>query len=298
MDGRQLSELIREGTEASVELTQETEIVELRPIETLRVCAACLVSNSAADAFCTACGAALTGVPVAADPELEVAHSREPKDSTSTVVHPQIEPRVTAAQPRKGRTTLVTIALGVATAGLVAFAVLWQIQVSHAHHLATTLDRTRATVASTRMTLAQTQAKLTAATSLSEKRKQVLLQAKDVLAKVDPLLSAVDNIQNKATSLGDQGSSVAYDAEQFIGTVADLVNYMLQTSADYIDYNYVNQAINIANGELGTIRSDEATLSGDNSAYSGASSSFGTKANAFTSSVRALQKQLNGAVGN
>jgi hypothetical protein len=181
-------------------------------------------------------------------------------------------------------------------ATVVALGVLWRTEVSHAHRLTDSLQLTQGRLASTQAKLARTRSQLAATSSESERRRRALVETQDVLAQVDPLLSAVDGVQGKASDLGRQGSTIAADSESFITTVSDLVNYMLQTDQAYIDYSYVSQQIDTANGELASIRADEAAFSDSSSAYGATSSAFTTKASAFTQSVRTLQKQLKGAV--
>jgi hypothetical protein len=283
---------------------------EIRPVDNLKVCAACLVSNSAADTFCTACGAPLHVISDAgADTSAGVSPAAtEIRDQWSaplerTTVQPGVHPPVPAAAfaavpaaTQRRRWPLVG-ALLVGIAGAAAFAMLWQVQTTHAHRLSRALGTTRTSLASTRSTLHQTQAKLSSAKALSEKRREVLLQAKNVLAKVEPLLSSVDAVQNKADTVGDQGSTLSGDAETFIGTVAGLVNYMIDNDASYYDWSWINQQIDDANSQLGTIRYDENVLSADSSAYGSASDKFAVKASAFTQSVRTLEKQLNQVSG-
>lgn len=274
---------------------QTGTVHEIRPIENLKVCPSCLVANASTDTFCTACGTPLTEAAPAEEAATEIRDAWPAEPEHTAIQPPLPAPPPATAHPRRSR--LLTAALVVCAAGFVAFAVLWQMQRSHAHTLARSLAATKVSLASTRASLHATQTKLQSASALSEKRRVVLLQAKDVLSKVDPLLSSVDTIQNKAGAVGDQGSTLSGDAETFIGTVADLVNYMLNTNAAYYDYGYINQAIDNANAELDTIRADEAGLSGDSSAYGTASNGFSNKASAFTQSVRTLQKQLNGVAG-
>jgi uncharacterized membrane protein YgcG len=195
-------------------------------------------------------------------------------------------------QPRSGKLVAAVIALGVAIAMLAAFATLWQLERSHASRLQADLSQVQTKLALTRTTLKATRANLASTASLSDKRRAVLLQAQDVVAKVDSLLSAVDNIQGKAGILESQGSTMAGDAEIFISTVSDLVNYLVRSSGGYVDYAWVGQEIATANSQLAGLRYDESTFSSGDSSYGGASRSFGLKADAFSSSVRALQKQL------
>jgi hypothetical protein len=295
--------------------TEAATVHDVRPVAEMKTCPVCLSGNVAGDAFCTSCGAELEVMARAGSTEIDPALA-----SGSPTMHNDSAPRPTGTHPAATEPSVVAIsaeslvspvtdrgrsrrnvfqiaALVAATAGLVVFAVLWQLQSRHADHLARSLASTQATLAQTQATLAVTKTKLTAATSLSEKRRRVLVRAQDVLTKVDPLLSSVDDIQHKAGALGEQGSTVASDADTFIGTVADLVNYLVDTSPEYVDYSYVNQAIDDANSELATIRADEATLNDNNSAYGDSSSTFEGKATAFTGSVRALQTQLHAAVG-
>jgi len=295
--------------------TEAATVHDLRPVGELKTCPVCLAGNAAGDAFCTFCGAALEVALSAGAKEVDEAlecESPTMRDDSSprpTGMHvvatrsPVVA--LSAGSPlspvtdrgRSGRKLLRAGALVAGAAGLIVFAVLWQLQSRHADHLARSLASTQATLAQTQATLAETKTRLTAATSLSERRRRVLVRAQDVLTKVDPLLSSVDNIQHKAGALGEQGSTVASDADAFIGTVADLVNYMVDTSPEYIDYGYVNQAIDEANSQLATIRADEATFGDNSSAYGDASSAFEARATAFTGSVRALQKQLHAAAG-
>lgn len=285
---------------------QPATVHEIRPVESLKVCPSCLVSNSATDAFCTACGAPLDATTeifapdvVAGDAATEI-RDHWPAEPEDTIVQPApavTAPAASAIGGRPSRPWPLIAALVVAVAGTAVFAVLWQTQASHAHKLSRMLGTTRISLSSTKATLRVTQAKLLTASALSEKRRGALLQAKDVLAKVDPLLSSVDTLQNKAATVGDQGSTLSSDSETFIGTVADLVNYMIHTSAAYYDWGYINQQIDVANSELGTVRYDESLLSGDSYAYGTASGKFATKASAFTQSVRTLQKQLNKVAG-
>jgi hypothetical protein len=305
------------------------EVHELRPIGKLKICTSCLVANSIENLFCTACGAklpetvkeeatlssesldptvaaqgatgfdALSAVASAAD-----ARAVEERAAQETgllaahedklVAHPFI-PVAADLVARGHRTWPLIAALVAVVAGTIVLGVLWRLQADDAQHLRRTLHATRLRLASTQSDLSRTKQTLAAASSKSEKRRQALVQTQDVLAQVDPLLSSVDGVQHKAGALGNQGSTISSDAEAFIGTVADLVNYMLQPGTN--DYTYVGQQVDTANIELATMRADEGLFGDANSAYGTASAAFGTKASAFTQSVRALQKQLKGAVG-
>src|SRR5262249_9406864 len=151
----------------------------------------------------------------------------------------------------RGVNRALALALVGSVAGVIAFAVLWQLQTSRATRLQNEVTQQHTSLLSTRAALRSTREQLSAATRLSAKRRAVLLQAGDVASKVDPLLSAVDNIEGKAGELSAQGSTVAFDAESFISTVTDLVNYLVRTSTDYVDYAWVNQEIDAANTQLG-----------------------------------------------
>jgi hypothetical protein len=309
--------------------TRPGEVHELRPIDKLKVCTSCLVTNSSDNLFCTACGEklpetvigeeatplsksayptvvegatgldALSAEASAADAgaaEEMAAQERWPLPAREDklVAHPYVP--VSADLVARGRRRWPLIAVLVAVlAGTVVLGVLWRLQASDAQHLRRTLHATRLRLASSQSDLSRTKQTLAATSSKSEKRRQALVQTQDVLAQVDPLLSSVDGVQNKAGALGDQGSTISSDAEAFIGTVADLVNYMLQPGTN--DYTYVGQQVDTANSELATMRADEGLFGDANSAYGTASTAFGSKASAFTQSVRALQKQLKGAVG-
>jgi hypothetical protein len=302
------------------------DVHELRPIGKLKICASCLVSNASHDLFCTACGAKLTEVFEASDFAEAAESSEDGSSEVATAVAPPpavVSPdfvtenevssqetwpsdaledvlplsSTSALRPdaaHRRATWLLVAALVAVTAAGAMVAVLWRMQASDAQHLRRSLHATRLSLSSTKSELVRTNQTLAAKSSESEKRRRALVQTQDVLAQVDPLLSSVDGVQHKAGSLADRGSTISADAEAFITTVADLVNYMLQPGVN--DYGYVDQQVAVANSELDTIRVDESLFSDDNSAYGTASTAFGTKASAFTQSVRALQRQLKGAV--
>jgi hypothetical protein len=292
----------RAGSKGAVEPIESGEVVEMRPTEILRVCPNCLVSNTSANQFCTACGTQLPQTDAVSNTNAAVqpadAEFAWPASASAISVSPPVPRSAFESEPAGrrlgGRLLVVAIAaLVAALAGFAIFAALWQMERNHASRLHGALTQSRLDLASTKAKLAATQAKLSSATSLSDKRRAVLLHAQDVVAKVDPLLSAVDNIQGKAGNLASQGSAMTGDAETFISTVADLVNYLVNSSGGYVDYTFVGQQIDTANSELSTLRHDESAFSSGDSSYGGASKSFGVKADAFSASVRALQKQLS-----
>lgn len=276
---------------------------ELRPIENLKICPACLVQNTAANRFCTGCGSELPGT----------NYPRAVTDSaaeTTAVNNPWPVEELPAAAPAPvtetpapteglGRATrILLIAAGFAlVAAASTLGILWRTEMSHANALHRKLHRTQTTLASTQTLLALTRAKLAATSSQSERRRQALVATQDVLAKVDPLLSSVDALQSKAADVGSQGSAITTDAESFISTVAGLVNYMIGADPSYMDYGWINGQIDDANSELASIRSDESAFTGSTAAYGESTAGFTTRASAFTQSVRKLQKQLKGAVG-
>jgi hypothetical protein len=269
----------------------------LRLVEPPRYCASCGTEAATGDTFCTSCGHKLPPATERAGGETAELPTALPEQPDETLIAPP-PPVAHFVEPARGRSSLwvaVAVLAAVALAGSIAFAVLWRLQASDAQGLRRTLHTTRLTLASTQSDLGKTKQTLAATSSESEKRRQALVRTQDVLTKVDPLLSSVDGVQQKAGALGTQGSTISSDAEAFITTVAALVNYMLQPGTN--DYTYVGQQVDLANSELATIRADESLFSGDNSAYGAASTAFGTKATAFTDSVRALQRQLRGAVG-
>jgi hypothetical protein len=208
---------------------------------------------------------------------------------------PQADPIRTTR--RKWGLVLVAAAL-VATAA--AFAGLWVVQLQHAKKLNRSLHRTQSTLALTQTSLARTKKSLANATNQSERRREAIVQTQDVLQKVDPLLSSVDNVQGKANDMSAQGENVSSDAEVFISTVADLVNYMVDNGNDptVLDYGWITGQIDTANNELDSLRADEGLFGSDAADYGSASSAFGTKATSFTQAVRTLQKQLKSAAAN
>jgi hypothetical protein len=271
----------------------------------LRICPNCLVSNAHDDRFCTACGTQLPRVEEVSETEdagRQDEDAPEPAGVSSPILISPPVPRSAFAPARSpgwqlsgGKLAATLAVVAAAFAALVALAALWQTERNHANELQAHLSQSRLELASTKTKLAATKARLSSATSLSDKRRAVLLQAQDVVAKVDPLLSSVDNIQARAGNLASQGSTLAGDADSFISTVTDLVNYLVHSSGGYVDYNWVGQQIDTANSQLTTLSYDESSLSSGDSSYENASKSFGVKADAFSASVRSLQKQLKAA---
>jgi hypothetical protein len=285
----------------------DDRVVELRPIESLRVCPTCLVSNSANDVYCTGCG-----IPLSADAPGDSAEA-DPDDTTAGVTpslpaplpaeHAVTLSHMTFATPvplqhaplSRSQRWLVVLAgvLAVAAAaGAVAFALLWRSQSQHVERVQARLETTQGDLSRVETSLAKTQSNLTAVTSLAEKRRSVLVRTRDVLAQVDPLLSSVDAIQNKASDVRAQGDALSADADSLISTLATLVNYLVDTDADYVDWYYVGDLIDDANGELDSVRADETLFAADDASYNTASTRFGHKADDFSASVRLLQRQL------
>lgn len=300
-------------------VTTEPEVVELRPIENFRVCPACLVTNSADDLYCTACGAALAGDPEPREP-VNAAPTNRPVEADSgsrvgtssptegswpaavaepVMPHPDVYLNRASelTRPVKRRWPLVILGIFAAAATAVAltFVFLWHSQSQRASRLETTLNATRADLAQMRIALQSTQERLLSTTSLADKRRTVLLQAQDVLGKVDSLLSSVDNIQARARDIQSQRDSFTADSDTLTSTMITLGNYLIRTDPGYIDGTYLQGLISDANYELSVVRDDEASLGAADGQYNSASSGFGTKADAFSSSVRNLQKQLKGA---
>jgi hypothetical protein len=286
----------------AIDPTEGGEVVEMRPAEILRVCPNCLVSNTRDNRFCTACGTQLPGAEEVLETERAAPDDEDAVKpvgvSSPILISPPVPRSAFTLEPpperelRGGKLVATLAVLVAAVAACVAFAALWQTERSHANRLQADLIQSRLALASTKTKLVATQARLSSATSLSDKRRAVLLQAQDVVAKVDPLLSSVDNIQARAGNLASQGSTLAGDADSFISTVTDLVNYLVHSSGGYVDYDWVGQQIDTANSQLATLSYDESSLSSGDSSYGNASKSFGVKADAFSASVRALQKQL------
>ena len=297
------------GDDSPEAAAAEGDVVELRPVGELLVCATCLVSNSATDAFCTACGTALRPAGIAEGDH--IAESRLDASGVTQTGWPAADALPAAAQTtqvlarepvpvtRVRRWPLrLAVVIGVAAlAAAVTFGLLWRSATAQVGRTEANLDVSQATLRTTEGTLRDTSAKLAAVTSVSDRRKTVLLQAQDVLAKVDPLLSSVDDIQSKATAIQAQRDTFTSDSDTLTQTMITLGNYVIQTDPSYIDQTYLQQLIDSANSELATVRVDEANLSGADSGYTTASSGFGNKANAFSASVRSLQKQLKTAAG-
>ena len=282
----------------------EADVVELRPIENLRVCAECLVSNAADDEFCTACGAALQGtsvVPTEAtqDAPLERAAPGVPLgESGEWTSSASKRDRRLSTFSQGSRWVVVTGVASIAAglAGTAAFAVLWNNESGRADRLTTTLAATEADLSATEGRLKQTERQLDAATSLAERRRNLLVQTRGVLGRVDALLSSVDNIQGRARDIQDARYAFSNDADALIATLVTLANYLIDTESDYLSYYYLNTLIDEANGELDVVRSDQYRLSEQDSAYDTASRKFGTQADGFSKAVRDLQRQLKAAV--
>jgi hypothetical protein len=279
------------------------DVREIRPVSDLKICPDCLVSNSATNQFCTACGKELPATVAAEESPTVVA---EPWPATTagperTAVGASLPAPLEAAARQtdvgRKRSWWIAAAIIVPVGAAAVFGGLWALELGHANKLGRSLHKTQATLALTQANLAQTKKSLLQASNQSERRRLAIVQTQDVLQKVDPLLSSVDSVQSKAGTLSTQGTVVAGDAESFITTVAALVNYMINNGNDpaYLDYSWIGGQIDTANSQLSTLRADEGLFGSDTSDYGSASSGFGTKATAFTQSVRSLQKQLKTA---
>ncbi len=285
----------------------DERVVELRPIASRGVCPACFVSNSASDVYCTGCGTTLSadaprdsGV---ADPDGTAAGVTLPLPAplpaehavklSNTAVETPVRPQHAAtSQSQRWPLLLVGLLAVAAAAGAVAFALLWRSQSRHVDRVQARLEATQNDLSRVETSLTKTRANLTAVTSLAEKRRSVLVRTRDVLAQVDPLLSSVDAIQKKASDVRAQGDALSADADSLISTLATLVNYLVDTDADYVDWYYVGDLIDDANGELDSVRADETLFTADDASYNTASTRFGHKADDFSASVRLLQRQL------
>jgi len=285
-------------------------VAEIRSMENLGVCPHCLTSNTAADDFCTACGAAL---------------SPSAEQDTTGIITPENTPEQAADQPagaslppRIDADTLITAAPAIASlaaagrrwplvaasiiaiAGIaagVAFAVLWRSQVNHVTHVEQQLDQTQQQLRVASTNLGTTRANLSATTALASRRRAVLVKAQNVLATVDPLLSSVDDIQSKASSIQTQRDVFTSDSNTLTSTMITLANYVIQNNSASIDSVYLQSLIDQANSELGTVQADQANLGSADSGYTAASTGFGIKANAFSTAVRSLQRQLKTVTG-
>ncbi len=319
--------------EGTLAVTKPATVHELRPVEGLRYCSSCLTPNHTDDLFCTACGAELElaptedgaaapgsfstptvspgeqppgegdsgaeGWPDTPAPHQVGAAAPLPSSPISRASAPAA-PTLALSPPARRRSraaiTFASTSLLLLSAS-VSMAIFLHLELGRSGQHQQELGASQAALGRAESELAETKADLAVKSNESERRRLVLVRAQDVLAKVDALLSSVDAIQSRASDLGAQGAVVASDAEAFTTTVADLVNYMIRTDSAYMDYGYVNSAIDQANSELSTLRSDEYTLSEHSGAYDKASASFGTTASAFTQSVRNLQKQLKKTAG-
>src|SRR5437763_1481680 len=152
-----MSEPHADATPAKAPDTDTTaDVHEIRPISDLKVCSQCLVSNSASNSFCTACGAALPTTPNTEDaptvvdetwpgspPEIEkpaIAAPAAPVPS-SPLSHAGEAP---ASRRKWWLTALVVVLLAAAAA---AFAALWVVQRGYASKLDRSLHRTQSTLA-------------------------------------------------------------------------------------------------------------------------------------------------------
>ena len=294
-------------------------VVEIRPVDAIKVCASCLVINSSADAFCTACGAELPAAQAAEEhPTLEAdlveqARHAQPDVSASAgpdlavtaarapvVIHPPIlieKPRSSTTLERRHWLMIAAVvtlfALGVG--GTATFVWLWHSEKTQARRLTAERDLGRSRLAVTAQKLTSAQASLKATTALASERKTVLVRAQGVLGKVDQLLSSVDGLQQKSGDVQSAGATLSATAETMKADMVTLGNYVIQTDQAYIDAGYEQQLIDTANADIASLGYQESQLGSSSSSYDAASSRFGTVANAFSASVRRLQQQLQRA---
>lgn len=313
MEGGQHSKPVSPATAGPTTVrAQDADVAELRPVEILRVCQACLVSNSAADAFCTACGASLHVVEQTANEQAEAVNdgllaatqgkrpavsASSPQVPEDTLVAATLSPAAAASTSRHGRSRIIvaTLLAAIGVASLTVFAILWQSESDHATRLETRLDSSEAQLRATQSKLAATQTNLAATSSLSARRRLVLIRAQTVLTKVDPLLSDADGLKQITTQIQAARDAFAADSAQMTTDLLALENY----EANPQNYPAIDQSslANQVNAELGLVRSDYTTLTSSDGSFSTASTTFGTHADAFTTAVRGLQKQLNGVAG-
>jgi hypothetical protein len=263
----------------------EAKTVEL-PVRT--VCRNCGRENGTRDAFCTGCGHSL---PVG----LEGPADTKPTGAATEAI-PNLRTRGRLARLRSRRAAAVAVA--VIAAG--AFAVLWIIQMQHAHRLTRELASEQVALNQTRTHLNRTLHRLSSATALSRRRRAVLLQAQTVLTKVNPLLSSVDGVQSRAGTLQSDAQALSSDSASLIQTMLTLSNYLVNqnNSGASWDVSYVNSLADQVNSQLAVVRSDATEVDAAGGGYNRASTSFGDKANSFSSSVIDLQKQLQAATSH
>lgn len=269
------------------------DVTELRTVEQMRVCPACLVVNSAADEFCTGCGARLPipRVVEGADAPTVVAAVSAPVEAP-TVIFPPVSKSAFAPVEVRSRKLRVAflVAVIVAVLGTGTFAFMWQSEKTHRNRTAAQRDLAQASLASARGKLAKTLATLNATRAIANERKAVLLRAQTVLAKVDPLLSDADGIKQVASQIQVARDTFASDSGQM---TSDLI-YLENFEANPQDYPGVDQwaLVSQVNSELGTVRADYAALTSYDGRFSDASTKFGNHATAFTNAVRQLDAQL------
>ena len=259
-------------------------------------CGACGAGNGAADAFCSACGAALPHERDEGSAEAATVILMPPPAETTAESFPVVPSTAPASGVGRWRRYALAVALVAAIAGVVVFGLLWHSARGHANRLQHSLDATRASLAQTKASLAATTAQLRSTTALAERRRAVLVQAQDVLAKVDPLLSSVDAVQGQSGQLQSDGETISGDADSLVSALATAANYLANTSPAYIDIPYYNSLIGTANDYFYALKAAEGLFASAESSYRGASATFGNRADAFSSSVLRLQRQLKGAV--
>lgn len=271
-----------------------SDVAERRPVENLRVCPQCHVSNSGQDAFCTACGTALN-TSSAHEATIEAGYAASNAEASQVI--PDTLPAPVASRSRRRRWALIVVSV-IAVGGLAAptsFALLWRSEIHHGTRLEASLDANENSLRTAQTALALTRGKLAATTSLAARRRTVLLQAADVLKKVDPLLSDADNIKQITSQIQTARDTFASDSTQM---TTDLI-YLENFEANPQNYPGVDQSslVNQVNVELSTVRYDYAVLTTSDGTFSTATTTFGGHADAFTSAVRTLQKQLKSATG-
>jgi len=248
------------------------------PVE--HFCGACGARAAVDERFCGACGTA-TG---------------DPPGAVVDAAYVSDEP-VTVGATRRGRgRTAILAAAAFLTASLVAavayLGVSWRAEIHDRRQLAAALSTTQAKAAGLERERASLTERLNETTALAERRAQVLARAQRALAQVTPLLSSVDAVRTVTSKMQESRGSYAAAAETLKDDLIGLANYLLDVDPEYIDYYYLDSAIDRVNGEISTFNYYGGELTSHDDDYAAATERFETKATLFTEAVEALKNQL------
>jgi chromosome segregation ATPase len=243
-----------------------------------RSCDSCGAVAQADNEFCTHCGA-----------KLAAASNVVPLGDTPL---PWTSPPKVATSSMRRRSRGLVVALVVVSTACVVLAAATLFSRQELADTQSDLEASQEQVATLEETRVRLVDELAATKGISEKRATVLLRANNVLGGLDPLLASVDALKKDTSEIQAGRSDFQSAADELIRSTITLVNYLVDTDSANADWDYVNDLIDQANGELGTVNSYGTQLSQSDVKYSKDAASFDARATTLSSSVAALKKQL------